>query len=59
MSADSVRDLLSGMIGGQMPGGCEKCDAYQKLTEQSPGVFLMNVYHDDDCPELRRMRQAR
>ena len=49
--------VLDAMTGHRMTGGCDDCDAYQTITQHTPGVYMLNVWHDDDCPELRRHTQ--
>lgn len=39
-----------------IPGGCDSCNAYQRVVEVADGVFQIGVFHDDWCsehPELR------
>jgi hypothetical protein len=38
--------------GERIPGGCHDCDAYQVVTEEAPGVFVLQVHHDPGCPFL-------
>ena len=42
--------------GQQIQGGCDLCSAYQTLGEESPGVYVLTVHHDDDCPVWRAMQ---
>lgn len=35
---------------GQIPGGCEYCDAYQTAAQYAENVILIGIHHDDDCP---------
>ena len=47
-------DDLFGQVEDQpIPGGCDRCDAFQTMEVISPGVWLMRVHHDDWCPFLR------
>ena len=48
------RSVLDAMTGHRMPGGCADCPAYQTITQHTPGVYVLAVFHDDTCPELRR-----
>ncbi len=43
------------LAGREIPGGCDRCDAYQTMTEDHvlPGVWHLTVHHDDDCPAMR------
>ncbi|MDQ3477406.1 MAG: hypothetical protein M3492_14060 [Actinomycetota bacterium] len=54
-STSSPASVLDQLTGHRIPGGCDDCDAYQTITQQTPGVYLLNVWHDDSCPELLRM----
>lgn len=42
-----------GQKGQRIRGGCDRCDAYQVLTEESAGVWHLVVHHDDWCPFIR------
>ena len=33
---------------------CPHCDADSALVEYAPNVLILEIYHDDDCPELAR-----
>jgi hypothetical protein len=33
-----------------IPGGCDACDAYQRLRQVADGVFVLDIFHDGDCP---------
>lgn len=46
-------DLFDQTDDRPIPGGCDSCDAYQTMQVVSPGVYVMNVHHDDWCPVLR------
>lgn len=56
-----VSAQLAALDGARIPGGCDRCDAYQVINAMQghPDVHVLNVYHDDDCPELaaRKARQ--
>jgi hypothetical protein len=43
--------------GERIPGGCDKCDAYQVMDKSEAPFYMLRVYHDDDCPLLARMEQ--
>lgn len=34
---------------------CLDCDAETRLTQQSPGVFFLAVFHDPTCPAYQAM----
>lgn len=40
---------FSALVGHKIPGGCDECDAFQTVTEESVGVWSLVVHHDDDC----------
>ena len=44
-----LEDLFAQIEDEPVPGGCEGCDAYQILNEESPGVFVLTVHHDEWC----------
>lgn len=52
---DDLQAMLGPLDGGQIPGGCEDCDAYQVPTCIAHGVWVLQVFHDDWCPTLQRM----
>lgn len=31
-------------------GGCDACDAYQRLRQLADGIFVLDIFHDNDCP---------
>lgn len=41
--------------GAVIPGGCDDCDAEQRLAEISPGIWSIAICHDDGCPAYRRI----
>lgn len=45
--------------GTNIPGGCDDCDAEQGLTQVRPGIWSMEIRHDDDCPTWARIRNQR
>jgi hypothetical protein len=56
--ADTRNDLqrVFGPIdGARIPGGCEDCDAFQKPVQIAFGVWVLQIFHDDWCPTLKRM----
>jgi len=46
---------LSHLLGREIPGGCDLCDAFHTVAEdeEMPGVWVLTVHHDDDCLALR------
>jgi hypothetical protein len=52
----AVLDVLEPAGGLRMLGGCASCDAYQVFAPEQRGVWVVEVHHDADCPELRIRR---
>lgn len=57
--SDDAASVLDALTGRRLPGGCDDCTAYQTVQQQTPGVFLLTVHHDDSCPTYRAMRPRR
>jgi hypothetical protein len=51
----SGRPLFVDPLDGsqRVPGGCDACEAYQTVTRDSGGVYVLTVHHDDGCPVWR------
>lgn len=49
MTARSAMEMLTELAGRTVPGGCEDCDAEQR-------VFTVRVLHDHWCPVWRSIR---
>ena len=47
--------MFEALLNQRIPGGCEDCDAYQVMTTDGSGVYVLEVRHDDSCPYLRRV----
>lgn len=45
--------------GTTIPGGCDDCAAEQGLAEVQPGIWSLNVRHDETCPTWRRIQANR
>lgn len=59
MTDHSVSDMLADLTGHKIPGGCDLCpDPYQQMMHDSPGVFLLTVFHDDGCPMISDKARA-
>ena len=54
MTSEPTRSALDAMTGRRLPGGCDDCDAYQRVTRYADGLYLLTVFHDDTCPWLNR-----
>ena len=54
MSGGRARFDFSALVGHEIPGGCDRCDALQVMTEDddAPGVWHLQVQHDAGCPFL-------
>ena len=50
----ALDDLFEQIEDQPIPGGCERCDAYQTVESPGPGVHVIHVHHDDWCPLVRR-----
>lgn len=50
----AVAKLLGPLDGARIPGGCDHCDAYQSPRPLAPGVWIIDVFHDNRCPVLTR-----
>lgn len=47
---------LGPLIGREIPGGCDTCDAYQTVhPDPEPLIWHVRVHHDDWCPTYRAM----
>jgi hypothetical protein len=47
--------MFEALLDQRIPGGCDDCDAYQQLTTDGSGIYLLEVFHDDSCPYLSRI----
>lgn|GEM_PF-1884895 len=46
-------DLFRQTEDQPIPGGCDRCEAFQTVDSPTPGVHIIHVHHDDWCPFLR------
>jgi hypothetical protein len=54
----SIASILAPLIGSEVPGGCDTCDAIQTVQRLDCGrVYRLTVAHDWSCPTLRAMRK--
>jgi hypothetical protein len=54
-------DVFGPLVGREIPGGCDDCDAYQTI-EPDPEhgtMWHLFVHHDDSCPIYRRIMGVR
>jgi hypothetical protein len=56
---DPIVNLLGPLDGAAIPGGCDRCDAYQTVTAVSNGIWSLTIHHDDDCPVWLQIRARR
>jgi hypothetical protein len=54
-----MKEILDSIVGVDIPGGCEHCNAFQRVSKVSDGVFVMGVHHDDWCPWHKQHVQKR
>lgn len=52
-------NVFGPMDGAEIHGGCEQCDAYQMVRVVDRAVFSVDVFHDNDCPVLKRIEERR
>ncbi|MGV9281635.1 hypothetical protein [Streptomyces sp. NPDC003730] len=45
--------------GAVIPGGCDDCNAEQRLRQDQPGMWSVGIHHDDTCPTWQRIRARR
>lgn len=50
--SDPLVNVLGPLDGARVPGGCDCCAAVQTVRAQEPGVWVVEVLHDDGCPVL-------
>lgn len=52
-------DVFGRLDGQRIPGGCDRCNAYQTVHPIVAGAWRVTVHHDDWCPVLRRIEAGR
>lgn len=55
---DQLATIVHGGLPVVVPGGCDACDARQRVRVVGDVEVVVTVEHDDGCPVLAR-RQAR
>ena len=50
--------MLEALSDQPIPGGCDDCDAVQRLTTDGAGIYVLTVFHDDTCPWLNARTEA-
>lgn len=56
--SDPLVNVLGPLEGAEIPGGCDQCDAYQKLRAESAGVWAVDVFHEYACPVLKTIEKG-
>jgi hypothetical protein len=52
LGPSDVAAEVRGMVGQQLPGGCDDCTAWHEYIEDSPDIFDVLIHHDETCPQL-------
>lgn len=55
----AIVDIFRQLEGQEIPGGCNDCDAFQKVITDEEPVYTIRVFHDDTCPWLKARREGR
>jgi len=51
-----LANVLGPLDGATVPGGCESCEAYQIVRSEAPGMWVIDVFHDEGCPVLLKAK---
>ncbi|OAV78096.1 hypothetical protein [Dietzia sp. 111N12-1] len=56
----SISDIFQALGPHPIAGGCPDCDSETRFVTHAPGVYVMEIHHDDTCPDYiaRRARGA-
>ena len=51
----AIDDLFRDFEDEPIPGGCNKCDAFQTMRPDPThaGIYYLEIHHDAGCPFLR------
>lgn len=49
----NIGDMLTALTGQPRRGDCPDCDAHSRLIEHTPGIYTLEIHHDDTCPAWR------
>jgi hypothetical protein len=49
-----IIEMIKALHAGDAAVVCEYCDADSELVEVEPNVVVLEIRHDDHCPELAR-----
>lgn len=52
---ETIKDILAALDCFTPAGGCDECEAEERLSVVSDGVFRVLVVHEDECPRLARI----
>ena len=52
VNGDRPQVVFPSLDGLEVEGGCDRCDAYQRVSVIN-GITAIDVFHDDDCPVLK------
>ena len=47
--------VLGPLEGATIPGGCDKCNAEQRVEPIAAGVWRLGIYHEPGCPFLAEL----
>ncbi len=45
--------------GKILAGGCDDCNAFQRLVKDDDGVWVLTTFHDNSCPFLLARKPGR
>jgi hypothetical protein len=51
----NIRQLNASLDGAEIPGGCDRCDAYQTADVDTHGIRRIRVHHGTWCPRWNAM----
>lgn len=54
----NLAELFAPLVGKRIHGGCELCDAYQTIRPIDYLEWGVTVFHDDDCPRIKRGHES-
>lgn len=47
----SFSDVIEALGHQPIPGGCDDCDSETRFVTHAPGVYVMEIHHDETCPD--------
>ena len=50
---DALGNLFKAIVDKPFPGRCDECNAEQMVEEIKTDVRIVNVIHEEICPEFR------